>query len=127
MLLLALFVSFNVICSPVLSSLRSASATIYLDFDGYDVNCAYWNEGIPFACAPSGMTDAQVTEVFNRVAEDYRPFDINITTDENKFIAAPLSKRMRVVITPTSSWFTGVGGVSFIGSFTVSFTVSIND
>lgn len=117
MLLLALLVSFNVHSLPVLNSLPQAAATIYLDFDGHNVNSAYWNGGTPFTCATSGMTDAQITEVFNRVAEDYRPFDINITTDENKFTAAPLSKRMRVVITPTSSWFTGVGGVSFTGSF----------
>lgn len=117
MLLLALLVSFNVFSLPLLNSYSSASATIYLDFDGYNVNSAYWNSGTPFTCAPAGMTDAQITEVFNRVAEDYRPFNINITTDENTFLAAPLSARIRVVVTPTSSWFTGVGGVSFIGSF----------
>jgi len=117
LLVLALLVSFNVFSLPVLNSLPSASATIYLDFDGQTVNCAYWNAGTPFTCAPSGMTDAQITEVFNRVAEDYRPFDINITTDESKFLAAPLSARVRVIITPTSGWFKGVGGVSFVGSF----------
>lgn len=117
MLLLALLVSFNVFSIPSLSSLPQAAATIYLDFDGHNVNSAYWNGGNPFTCAPSNMTDAQITETFNRVAEDYRPFEINITTDETKFLSAPLSKRIRIVITPTSSWFTGVGGVSFIGSF----------
>ncbi len=117
MLILALLVSFNVYSIPVLNSFATASATIYLDFDGHNVNSAYWNSGTPFTCAPAGMTDVQITEVFNRVAEDYRPFNINITTDESKFLAAPLSKRIRIVITPTSGWFTGVGGVSFIGSF----------
>ena len=116
-MILALLVSVNGFSLPVLSSLSSAKATIYLDFDGEQVNSAYWNTGKPFTCAPSGMTDAQITEVFNRVAEDYRPFDINITTDESKFLAAPLASRLRVIITPTSGWFTGVGGVSFIGSF----------
>ena len=117
LMILALLVSVNGFSLPVLSSLSSAKATIYLDFDGEQVNSAYWNTGKPFTCAPSGMTDAQITEVFNRVAEDYRPFDINITTDESKFLAAPLASRLRVIITPTSGWFTGVGGVSFIGSF----------
>ncbi len=117
MLILALLVSFNVYSIPVLNSFATASATIYLDFDGQNVNSAYWNSGTPFTCAPAGMTDLQITEVFNRVSEDYRPFNINITTDESKFLAAPLSKRIRIVITPTSGWFTGVGGVSFIGSF----------
>ncbi|MBC7890316.1 MAG: T9SS type A sorting domain-containing protein [Ferruginibacter sp.] len=117
LLSMAFLVSFNGFSLPVLNSLPAASATIYLDFDGHNVNSAYWKGGTPFSCESSGMTDIQITEVFKRVAEDYRPFDINITTDESKFLAAPLSKRIRIVITPTSGWFTGVGGVSFIGSF----------
>ena len=117
MLLLALLVSFNIYSIPVLTSLPSAPATIYLDFDGHNVNSAYWNGGTPFTCASAGMSNNDITEVFNRVAEDYRPFNINITTDSSVFLAAPLNKRIRVVITPTSSWFTGVGGVSYIGSF----------
>lgn len=117
LLILTLLVSFKSFAIPALNSLPQASATIYLDFDGQNVNCAYWNGGTPFTCVAPAMTDAQITEVYNRVAEDYRPFDINITTDEAKFLAAPLSSRIRVIITPTSGWFTGVGGVSFIGSF----------
>ena len=38
----------------------------------------------------------KLTEIFNRVSEDYRPFDINITTDIDVFIAAPFDKRIRV-------------------------------
>jgi hypothetical protein len=118
MLLLALLFSFYSFASPVLNSLPSAAATIYLDFDGYEVNSAYWNKGNPFICAPAPLSDELITEVFNRVAEDYRPFDINITTDESSFLNAPLSSRIRVVITPTSSWINGVGGVALVGSFT---------
>ncbi|MEJ7588549.1 MAG: T9SS type A sorting domain-containing protein [Ferruginibacter sp.] len=118
MLLVALLVSFHGFALPLLNSLPSAVATIYLDFDGYEVNCAYWNGGKSFTCNPSGMSDAQVTEVFNRVAEDYRPFDINITTEESKFVTAPLSSRIRIVITSSCSWYPGVGGLSFVGSFT---------
>ena len=117
MFLMALLVSFNAFSLPALNSLPSARATIYLDFDGQLVTNAYWKSGTPFLCDPAGMTDAQVTEIFNRVAEDYRPFDINITTDENKFLAAPLSSRIRIIVTPTSGWYTGVGGVSYTGSF----------
>ncbi len=102
---------------PALSSLPAAAATIYLDFDGEQVNSSVWQNGNPFTCAPSNMTDAQITEVFNRVAEDYRPFNINITTDLNAFLAAPYDGRMRVIITPTSAWYQGVGGVSYVGSF----------
>src|SRR4051794_27726920 len=117
MMLPALLIPGKMFCVPVLNSLPSAAATIYLDFDGYNVNSAYWNGGTPFTCSPAGLTDVAITEVYNRVAEDYRPFDINISTDEASFLLAPLSSRIRIVVTSTSAWFRGVGGVSFVGSF----------
>ncbi|MEP6677543.1 MAG: T9SS type A sorting domain-containing protein, partial [Ferruginibacter sp.] len=110
--------SMNASCIPVLNSLNSASATIYLDFDGQYVSASLWNGGNTFTCAPSGMSDAVIAETFNRVAEDYRPFNINITTDSNKFLAAPLTQRIRIIVTPTSAWSPGVGGIAYIGSFT---------
>jgi hypothetical protein len=115
--LLMMFV-FKASCLPVLSSLPSAKATIFLDFDGQHVQASSWNGGNPLNCAPSGLSDVQISEIFNRVSEDYRPFNINITTDSAKFLAAPLTQRIRIIITPTSGWYTGVGGVSYTGSFT---------
>ena len=103
---------------PKLSSLPSATATIYLDFDGQTVTGSLWNNGLPILCAAPSLTDAQISEIFNRVSEDYRPFNINITTDSLKFLAAPLTQRIRIIITPTSSWKPNVGGISYIGSFT---------
>jgi len=104
--------------APVLNSYPTASATLYLDFDGHDVNSSMWNYGTPFSCLAATMTDAQITETFNRVSEDFRPFNINVTTDLNKFLAAPLSMRVRIVITPTSSWYPGVAGIAYVTSFT---------
>lgn len=104
--------------APKLSSWSSAQATLFLDFDGQSVQSAGWRSGAYFECAPSGLNTAQITEVYNRVAEDFRPFNINITTDSTVFLAAPVSNRMRIIVTPTSAWYTGVGGVSYIGSFT---------
>jgi len=110
--------STEAFCTPALSSLPSAKATIFLDFDGQYVASSSWNGGNPLNCAPSGLTDVQIIEIFNRVSEDYRPFNINITTDSTIFLAAPLTQRIRIIVTPTSSWYTGVGGVSYTGSFT---------
>ena len=118
MVLWAFLTSLNAISLPKLSSFSSAQATIFLDFDGQTVVSSVWNNGNPLVCAASGFTDTQITEVFNRVAEDYRPFNINITTDSTVFLAAPLIKRIRIIVTPTSGWYTGVGGVSYTGSFT---------
>jgi len=101
---------------PILNSHSSANATVYLDFDGETVQSLLWNYGNTLECAPAGLTAQQITEIFNRVAEDFRPFEINITTDANRFLSAPPDQRMRVIITP-NSFIDGVGGVSYTGSF----------
>lgn len=117
LLIAAITFSFKSFAIPKLNSYPSAAATIFLDFDGHYVQSTVWNGGNSFYCNPSGMTDPQITEAFNRVAEDYRPFDINITTDSAVFLSAPLNKRIRVIITTTSSWSPGVGGIAYVGSF----------
>ncbi len=102
---------------PKLSSLPGAAATIYFDFDGHTVQSAVWQGGQAFTCAASGLSPNQITEIFNRVSEDFRPFDVNITTDSTQFLAAAPDMRIRMIVTPTSAWYTNVGGVSFVGSF----------
>jgi hypothetical protein len=78
-----------------------------------------WNVNGPFTCNSSGLSDAAITEVFDRVAEDYSPFNINVTTNEAKYNSAPYNKRMRVVITTSNEWYgSSAGGVAYINSFT---------
>lgn len=103
---------------PLYNSYPSASATIFLDFDGQTVANTSWNYNGPIYCGPAGITNSQITEVFNRVAEDYRPFNVNITTDSTKYFAAPVNQRTRVILTITSDWYGSAGGVSFVNSFT---------
>ena len=103
---------------PNLNSYSSASAVIFLDFDGHTVENTSWNYNGTIYCGASGLNNSQITEIFNRVAEDYRPFNINITTDSTKYLAAPANKRMRVILTVSSGWYGATGGVSFISSFT---------
>lgn len=102
---------------PLLNSYPSASAVIFLDFDGHTVNGSSWNYNGPIVCGAATLNNTQIAEIFNRVAEDYRPFNINITTDSVKFLAAPSNKRMRVILTVTSSWYGSAGGVAFVSSF----------
>lgn len=116
-LTLILTATFKTYSLPKLSSFPSAKATIFLDFDGQTVSATAWNGGNTLYCAAAVLTDNQINEIFNRVSEDYRPFNINITTDSTIFLAAPLSQRIRIIITTTSDWYPGVGGVSFTGSF----------
>jgi hypothetical protein len=115
-----ILISLNTFAVPKLNSFPSATATIFLDFDGHYVQSTVWNSGNPINCAASGMTDLQITEAFNRAAEDFRPFNVNLTTDSTVFLAAPLNKRIRIIVTPTSSWtIGGITGISQIGSFTL--------
>ena len=118
LVLWGLLTSINAFSLPKLSSLPAAPATIFLDFDGHYVVSSVWNNGDPINCAASGLTDAQITEIFNRVSEDYRPFNVNVTTDSAKFLEAPLTQRIRIIITPTSAWRPGVGGSTYMNSFT---------
>lgn len=116
-LLLCWFSSISRGNIPLLNSHPTAEAVIFLDFDGHTVESAYWQKGNRFTCAPSGMNAAQIEETFNRVAEDYRPFNINLTTDSTIFLKAPLKKRMRVIVTVTSAWYPGAAGVALVQSF----------
>lgn len=104
--------------APVYNSHLSAPAVIFLDFDGHYISGgSSWNGGSPFAVGPSNLSQAQVAEVFNRVSEDYRPFNINITTDSTEYWKALPNRRMRVVLTVTSDWYGSAGGVAWTNSF----------
>ncbi|HSU28859.1 MAG TPA: T9SS type A sorting domain-containing protein [Chitinophagaceae bacterium] len=103
---------------PVLSSYPSANGVVFLDFDGHTVSGTSWNTSGPIVCGASGLNNSQIQTVFDRIAEDYRPFDVNVTTDSTKYLAAPANKRIRVIVTVSSSWYGSAGGVAFVGSFT---------
>ena len=68
--LLVMLTTFSVSQSnaqvPVLSSNPSASAVIFLDFDGHTVANTSWNYAGPIYCGASGMNNTQITEAFNR-------------------------------------------------------------
>ncbi|MBU6205562.1 MAG: pre-peptidase C-terminal domain-containing protein, partial [Bacteroidetes bacterium] len=101
---------------PVLNSLPGSQNVVYLDFDGEVVNNTNWS-ATTINATSSGLTSAQIIEVFRRVSEKYRPFDVNITTSLSVYNAAAINKRIQVVVTTTSSWYGSAGGVAFVGSF----------
>ncbi|MBC7485253.1 MAG: RICIN domain-containing protein [Cytophagaceae bacterium] len=101
-----------------LQSLPGAAGVVMLDFDGYYMPAGnYWNNGNAIDAAPSGMSDDAVLEHWEVVSEDYRPFNVNITTNEAVFNSYPRNRRMRVVVTPTNTAAPGAGGVAYFGSF----------
>lgn len=103
----------------ILESNPGAVAVIYLDFDGYTIpTTSAWSNGTSIQCLPSTNTEEQIYEAWQIVAEDFRPFNINVTTLESVFNSVPISKRQRVVITPTKAWYNNsVGGVASPSSF----------
>jgi hypothetical protein len=120
----ALLIAFLCLClkslvgqAPALNSNREASATIYLDFDGEIVRATIWNHNGPIEAEACTLPTEKKIDIFNRVAEDFRIFNLNITTDSSVYFATEPSRRLRVIITPTWSWYGAAGGVSFIGSF----------
>lgn len=108
-----------------LESYPNAPAVVYLDFDGHLVTDSWWanryNSGQSINCTPANLTDDQMYEIWEVVSEDFRPFNINITTDPSIFDKVATTKRQRVVITRTSNWQTlSSTGIARIGAFSVS-------
>ena len=79
--------------SFTLHSRPAATRKVYLDFDGYRVQSSAWNDVthpvIDVAAytmdADAAFSQAEldvVQEVWARVAEDYAPFDVDVTTED---------------------------------------------
>ena len=119
----------------LLHSLPNADHTIYLDFNGHVTEGTTWNSssGINSIVSPAydpggngaGFTDselAQIQGIWKRVAEDFSPFEINVTTEDpgtaalSKTGGADAQWGSRVVI--TEDWDNcGCGGFAYLTSF----------
>jgi hypothetical protein len=102
---------------PQINTRPGSKGLIYLHFSGGTITDPSWNGGRPIQAAPSGLNAEGIKEVVARVAEDYAPFDIAISTIAADYDNATVGKRMRVIITPTNQLQVGAGGISFIGSW----------
>lgn len=120
-----------------LHSLPGASRVIYLDFDGHVTKGTSWNSaytgGADIVSAPfdtdgnpstfSAGERAVIESIWKRVAEDYAPFAINVTTQDpgvealRKSTSSDTTYGMRVVISPTNWYKSSAGGTAYIGSF----------
>lgn len=111
---------------PVFNSRPEATAVAYLDFDGETVPAGEWST-TPIEASSSGFSDEQIEETWRRVAEDYRAFNINVTTDPARYAAAPVGSRMRCILTLTSDAAPGSGGVAALGSWADAATPDYSD
>ena len=120
-----------------LHSRPGAKRTIFLDFNGEVMSGNAWTEfynGGTNIIAPAYDTDGspstfsdsertRIIQIWQRVAEDYAPLDIDVTTE--LFSEAQLTRSnpsdeyygVRVLISPLSSYFGNYGGVSYVGTF----------
>ncbi len=120
-----------------LHSRPGSSRVVYLDFNGHLISETGWNtdfgKGKDIAAAPydtdgkpavfSPREREAVIEVFQRVAEDYAPFDVDVTTADPGQAAITRSGRSdsrfgtRALITDTSFACVGCAGIAYVGVF----------
>ncbi|MCW1923424.1 PA14 domain-containing protein [Luteolibacter arcticus] len=100
---------------PILSSLPRAEATVYLDFDGEVIEGHSWEGGRRIIAPAYNLPASEVTDIWRRVAEDFAPFEVNVTTDLQAYLRAPQGLRIRCITTTNN--FASAGGVAFNNTF----------
>ncbi len=123
-----------------LNSKPGASKVVYLDFDGHVTSGTFWNSNFtgganivtpPYSNDSTVSTTFSTTELNNivaiwqRVAEDFAPFDVNVTTVDpgvealRKTSSSDNQFGVRVCIGGSSyDWYSaGAGGVAYLNSF----------
>jgi hypothetical protein len=114
-----------------------ASKVIYLDFDGHTTTGTSWNNytGGAAIVTPAFSTDGdssfsdieleRIQYIWQRVAEDYNPFNVDVTTQNPgssgiiKSSTGDSHYGIRVCIGGDSSWYPGaaIGGVAMMYGF----------
>jgi hypothetical protein len=127
-----------------LHSRPGSTRTVFLDLDGHTVTGTAWNssKGVTTEPLPAWSLDgssafsdterAAIQSIWQRVAEDYAPFDVDVTTEDPGEAAIARSSLAdtvfgtRALITPSSQAATaicgsgGCGGVAYVGAFDVT-------
>lgn len=105
-----------------LSSDPQSDFVVYLDFDGERITHPWWtqyndDQEISAQPHPQAFNEEWVEVVWKRVAEDFAPFDLNVTTDRAVYDSTPEEKRVKTIITPTDTAAPDFGGVAFLNTF----------
>jgi len=131
----------------LLNSKPDATRVIFIDVDGHLLSGTAWNGGTGGDCyaeaydsdnSPSTFSSnerQQIISIWRRMAEDFAPFDVNVTTEDpgaaaiNRASSSDVNFGSRVLITksvtPCSNGQTlyqaacggGCGGVAYVGVF----------
>ncbi|MEJ7863045.1 MAG: BACON domain-containing protein, partial [Pyrinomonadaceae bacterium] len=120
-----------------LHSRPGSNRVIYLDFNGHTTSGTQWNtsytSGQPIVSAPFSIDSDPTTfstqeqdviqYAWQRIAEDYAPFDVDVTTQDPGDAAiyrsstSDLQYGTRAVISPTNFIGSNVGGVAYVGVY----------
>lgn len=104
---------------PQHESMPGAQGVLYLDFDG-EVSKSEWNGGNTInaqALNWATQNPQNITNAWKMVAEDYGPYQVNVTTIRERYDNAPKNQRMMCIYTTTKTAAPQFGGVAYIGSF----------
>ena len=122
-----------------LNSRPTSGKVLYLDVNGHATTGDYWNSPVvtgiasivsaPYvnAATVSAAQRNEIYEIWQRVSEDYRPFDVNVTTSDpsvdglRKTSAGDQSYGQRMVITPSNWVGAGTLGIALLDVFDASF------
>lgn len=120
-----------------LHSRPGSSRVIFLDFDGHTTSGTSWNTsytgGAPIVSAPYSLDgdpntfntaeqDA-IQYIWQRVAEDFAPFDVDVTTEDPgdagifRSSTSDTLYGTRAVISPTNFTGQSIGGIAYVGVF----------
>jgi len=116
-----------------LHSRPGAAKVVFLDFDGHTITGTIWNSaaGIdPFFAQPydtdgspdtfSGGELSNIQEIWHRIAEDFAPFNIDVTTEDPGAFGSSTGRVLithNVDATNQSMPYASSGGVAYVGVF----------
>jgi hypothetical protein len=120
-----------------LHSRPGSNRVIVLDFNGHDYKGTAWYKrdssgyASPYNSEGDSATFSEaeravIHSVWQRVAEDYAPFDVDVTTEDP---GAEAIRRTdgndqqygtRVVVTPTQAYNCSCGGVAYVGTYDIT-------
>ncbi|HID45819.1 MAG TPA: hypothetical protein EYP34_08705 [Chromatiaceae bacterium] len=110
-----------------LQSKPGVANILYINYWGGSYTGTAWNNGNTIDYTPfsqdsdtANFSDQERHDMWlawAETAEDYAPFNINVTTDADVYAATPENQRVQIIATTTSDWYGNAGGVAYVGIF----------
>lgn len=91
------------------------SFVLFVNFNGGYVQSVYWNNGVRFFVAESGMTQEEKDLAMYRIKLSYAPYKVYPTDSIQVYNTS--ANRQMVFVTPTSNWYNGVTGIAYLNTY----------